>query len=158
MTTTTLVNICSALRLRSQISSYLDAPGLCAEQATARESYSPKAAAALSWISFLWIIWRWPRLLLPMLCSLFDLKRHSLRWRLWKCGVLLRSTAQKPRSNWLPGLMWSWQLQTFITIARTRRKFPNWRKRLNGTTINSLQEFKVWGTMLDTTLVINVGE
>ena len=156
--TKSLLTFCSALRLRSRISSYLDAPGLCAEQATAPESYSPKAAAALSWISFLWIIWRWPRLLLPILCSLFDLKRHSLRWRLWKCGVWLRSTALKPRINWLPGLMWSWRLQTLLTIERTRTKLPNWRKRLNGTTINSLQDFKVRGTMLDTTLVINVGE
>ena len=37
---------CSALRLRSQISSYLDVPGLCAERATAKEASSTKACAA----------------------------------------------------------------------------------------------------------------
>ena len=37
------------LRLRSRISSYLDVPGLCAERATARKSYSRKASTALCW-------------------------------------------------------------------------------------------------------------
>ena len=36
----------SALRLRRQISSYLDVPGLCAERATAKETSSTKACAA----------------------------------------------------------------------------------------------------------------
>ena len=34
------------LRLRSRISSYLDVPGLCAERATAPESFSRKACAS----------------------------------------------------------------------------------------------------------------
>ena len=42
------------LRLRSHISSYLDVPGLCAERATARESYSRKASAA-ALLSFLFV-------------------------------------------------------------------------------------------------------
>ena len=76
---TLLRTFCSAPRLRSHISSYLDVPGLCAERATARENYSRKASAALCWASRLWIIQQRPRLLLLSLCNLLDLTRLSLR-------------------------------------------------------------------------------